>query len=386
MQQKIINIEATPVFVSGNVDVGGLPINGKLSGLIVEIETETGIVGHGFTAITDEEVVAAIVKTVVTPNVIGMDALHREAINERLYWLLSPRGQTGYASHAIAAIDIALWDIAGKAAGQPVWKLLGGARQELRHYTTFGFPSLNDEQLAHAARTLVAAGHTHLKMLVGFHAMSRRDQGRSLDDVIRQDARRVRAVREAVGDTAEIYIDANCGLDHYHALRLAQSIEECDIAFFEEPIMDNDPVKLADLRRQIRIPVAAGQSEGQLFRFRDMLMNNAVDVLQPNVCVCGGYSAGLKVAALARAFGAPIDNGGTFPYQNMHLHAGVANGGMVEFHVAVTDICHQLYLGLPEHNGDSVTLSNKPGLGFELNKETLAVLSQGPFSQGLGKA
>lgn len=386
MQHTISSIKATPVFVTGNVEVGGLPISGKLSGMIVEIETASGLHGHGFTAITDEEVAAAVINTVVGPNLTGMDALQREAINDRLYWLLTPRGQTGYASHAISAVDIALWDLAGKAAGLPVWKLLGGARQQLNHYSTFGFPSLDDEQLAHAARSLVAAGHTHLKMLVGYHALARRDQGRSLDQVIRQDARRVRAVRAAVGDDAEIYIDANCGLDHYHALRLAQSIEECDIGFFEEPIMDNDPMKLADLRRQIRIPLAAGQSEGQLFRFRDMLMNNAVDVMQPNVCVCGGYSAGLKVAGLARAFGVPIDNGGTFPYQNMHLHGGVSNGGMVEFHVAVTDICHQLYTGLPEHTGDSLTLSDKPGLGYELNQDALAEFARGPFSLGHGKA
>ncbi|PLR34659.1 mandelate racemase [Chimaeribacter californicus] len=386
MQQNIIRIEATPIFMSGNAEIGGVPVSGKLSGMIVEIETAAGITGHGFTAITDEEVTAAVIKTVVAPNLIGMDAIQREAIIERLYWLLTPRGQTGYASHAISAIDIALWDIAGKATGLPVWKLLGGAREEVMHYTTFGFPSLDDEQLAHAARTLVKQGHKRIKMLVGFHAMARRDQGRSLDSVIRQDARRVRAVREAVGDEAEIYIDANCGLDHYHALRLAQWLKECDIAFFEEPIVDNDPHKLADLRRQIAVPVAAGQSEGQLFRFRDMLMNNAVDVLQPNVCVCGGFSAGLRVASLARAFGVPIDNGGTFPYQNMHLHAGVANGGMVEFHVAVTDICHQLFIGLPEHSGESVIMSSKAGLGFELNKDALQEFARGPFSQGHGKA
>jgi L-alanine-DL-glutamate epimerase-like enolase superfamily enzyme len=386
MEHKINKIYATPVFVTGNVEVGGIPISGKLSGMVVEIETESGLHGHGFTAITDEEVVAAAVNTVVAPNLLGMDILKREAINNRLYWLLTPRGQTGYASHAISAIDIALWDLAGKAMGMPIWKLLGGARQQLNHYSTFGFPSLDDEQLAHAACTLVTAGHTHLKMLVGYHAMANRDQGRSLDQVIRQDARRVRAVRDAVGPDAEIYIDANCGLDHYHALRLAQSIEECNIGFFEEPIMDNDPVKLADLRRQIRIPLAAGQSEGQMFRFRDMLVNNSVDILQPNVCVCGGYSAGLKVAGMARAFGVPVDNGGTFPYQNMHLHGGVGNGGMVEFHVAVTDICHQLYTDLPDHSRGSLTLSDKPGLGYELNQAALAEFAHGPFSQGHGKA
>ncbi|MCC3747553.1 mandelate racemase/muconate lactonizing enzyme family protein [Rouxiella badensis] len=386
MLHKIIRIEATPVFVPGEVDVAGLTIAGKLSGVIVEIETAGGIIGHGFTAVTDEEVIAAIIRSVVTPNLLGMDAINREAISEKLYWLLTPRGQTGYASHAISAIDIAIWDIIGKSTTLPVWQLLGGARSEVSLYTTFGFGSLDQEQLAHAASGLVKAGHKRLKMLVGYHALERRDQGRSLDDVIHDDARRVRAVREAVGDEVEIYIDANCGLDHYHALRLAQNISDCNIAFFEEPIADNDPLKLADLRNRISIPVAAGQSEGQLFRFRDMLTRGAVDILQPNVCICGGYSAGLRAASLARSFGVPIDNGGTFPFQNMHLHAGVANGGMVEWHVVVIDICRKLFKGLPDWDNGKLTLPTAPGLGFELNKEALGEFSKGPFSLGHGKA
>ncbi len=386
MLHKIIRIEATPVFVPGEVDIAGLAIAGKLSGVIVEIETASGLTGHGFTAITDEEVIATIIKAVVAPNLMGMDAINREAISEKLYWLLTPRGQTGYASHAISAIDIAIWDIIGKAVNLPVWQLLGGARSEVSLYTTFGFASLDQEQLVHAARTLVNEGHKRIKMLVGYHAMARREEGRSLDDVIKDDARRVRAVREAVGDNIEIYIDANCGLDHYHALRLAQDLSDCNIAFFEEPIADNDPLKLADLRKNIEMPVAAGQSEGQLFRFRDMLMTGSIDILQPNVCVCGGYSAGLRAASLARSFGVPIDNGGTFPFQNMHLHAGVANGGMVEWHVVVIDICRKLFTGLPRWDNGKIIMPTSPGLGFELNKEALQEFSKGPFSQGHGKA
>ncbi len=386
MQQKIIRIDATPVFVPGEADVAGLTIAGKLSGVIVEIETASGLTGHGFTAITDEEVIATIIKAVVAPNLLGMDALNREAISEKLYWLLTPRGQTGYASHAISAIDIAIWDIIGKSVNLPVWQLLGGARSEVSLYTTFGFASLDQEQLAYAARTLVNEGHKRIKMLVGYHAMARREQGRSLDEVIKDDAKRVRAVREAVGDSIEIYIDANCGLDHYHALRLAQDLSDCNIAFFEEPIADNDPVKLADLRKSIAMPVAAGQSEGQLFRFRDMLLAGSIDILQPNVCVCGGFSAGLRAASLARSFGVQIDNGGTFPFQNMHLHAGVANGGMVEWHVVVVDICRKLFTGLPQWDNGKIIMPTSPGLGFELNKDALHEFSKGPFSQGHGKA
>src|SRR5260221_5090998 len=90
-----------------------------------------------------------------------------------LYWLLSPRGQTGYASHAIAAIDVALWDLKGKALGQPVWRLLGGARKKVPVYTTFGFGAYDRDELAAAARLLAGRGHKHLKIAVGDHRLQR---------------------------------------------------------------------------------------------------------------------------------------------------------------------------------------------------------------------
>lgn len=386
MQHTIEKMTATPVYARGDAEIAGVRLSGKLSGVIVEIETSQGVIGHGFTAITDEAVVAAAVDHVAAPNLVGMNVVERERILDKLYWLLCPRGQTGYAGHVISAIDIAVWDAIGKIAGMPVWKMLGGARPVVPLYTTFGFASLERAELTHAARALVGAGHRRIKMIVGYHALARRNEGRPLDQVVADDVARVRAVREAVGDAAEIYIDANCGLDHYHALRLAERVADCDIGFFEEPIADNDPVKLADLRKSGGIPVATGQSEGQLFRFRDFLVNESVDILQPNVCVCGGFSVATRAAALAQAFGVPIDNGGTFPFHNMHLHGGLANGGSVEWHVVAVEICRNLFTGLPADQNGTLALPDTPGLGFGINRDGVREFSSGPGSQGHGKA
>ena len=112
-----------------------------------------------------------------------------------------PRGQTGYAAHALAAIDVALWDIKGKALNQPVWRLLGGAHPRVPVYATFGFGFFDREQLAAAAKLWVAQGFKRLKMTVGNEALRHRDQ-RPVMEVIREDAARVRAVREAVGPTS----------------------------------------------------------------------------------------------------------------------------------------------------------------------------------------
>ncbi|MGO3740949.1 mandelate racemase/muconate lactonizing enzyme family protein [Kerstersia sp.] len=384
-RDSIARVQATPVYVDCSLDIGPVSKPARLSGLVLEIETADGLLGHGFTAITDEEIVAAALNEVVAPNLLGKDAMAREHIAEALYWLLSPRGQTGYASHAISAVDIALWDIAGKRLGQPVWRLLGGARPAVTTYTTFGFGVLDRDELAETARHLAGLGHRRLKMVVGQHALARRDEPRPLDAVIAEDERRIRAVREAVGAEVELYIDANCSLDAFHALRLAQRVADCDIGFFEEPLRGNDVQRLADFRRQAPMPVAAGQNEGQLFRYRDMLAAGALDILQPNVCIGGGYSAGVKAAALAQAHGIAIDNGGAFPFHNMHLHAGLANGGLVEWHLVSVSMCHQLFRNLPERNVDQLVLPVQPGLGYELDVDAVREIGKRPASRGKGK-
>ena len=271
-----------------------------------------GLIGHGFTAITEEDVIAQIVNGVAGPAIIGDDPLAHEAIWEKLYWKTMPRGQTGYAAHALAAIDLALWDIKGKALGQPVWRLLGGARARVPVYATFGFGFFDREQLAAAAKLWVAQGFTRLKMTVGNEALRQRDSAPCID-VIREDAARVRAVREAVGPDIELFIDANCNLDLYHATQLAEMIKPYGIAFFEEPLTQNDVHQMAELRRTTGMPLACGQNEGLLFRFRDLLLHRRSTILQPNVAISGGITQCLKIAGLAAAFNVPIDNGGAWP-------------------------------------------------------------------------
>jgi L-alanine-DL-glutamate epimerase-like enolase superfamily enzyme len=383
---KITRVTATPLDIPARVQMAGVDKTTSLSVCLVEIETDTGLVGHGFTAITEEEVITAVVREIAGPALIGEDPLATEHLWDKLYWLLSPRGQTGYASHAIAALDIALWDIKGKALGLPVWKLLGGARDTVPVYTTFGFAVFDREQLAEAARHWVAQGHKRLKMVVGHHALQRRDEPRPLAGVIAEDARRVRAVRDAVGPDVQLYIDANCSLDLLHAQTLARSIADCDVTFFEEPVTQNDVRQMAELRRSTGMRVAAGQNEGLAFRFRDMLLAGAVDVLQPNVVISGGYTQCTKIAGMAAAFNTPIANGGAWPHHNMHLHGGLANGGLVEYHYVAVLVCEQIFEGLAKPVDGALRLPDTPGLGFTPRADAIAELAKRPTSHGKGKA
>jgi L-rhamnonate dehydratase len=383
---KITRVNATPLNLPVTVNAAGKAKTTSLSVCLVDVETDTGIVGTGMTAITEEEVIGSIVNDIACHNLVGMDPLRHEQVWEKLYWLLTPRGQSGYASHAIAAIDLALWDIKGKALGQPCWKLLGGARAEVPVYATFGFAFFERDELAQAAKSWVARGFTRLKMTVGHHGLQRRDEPRPLDQVIAEDVQRIRAVREAVGPDVQIYIDANCSLDYYHALSLAQRIEQYGISFFEEPVSQNDIPNLVKLRGKTTIPLAAGQNEGLASRFRDLLVAQAVDVVQPNACITGGFTQCNRIAGMAQAFNTRFANGGAWPHHNMHLHAGLANGSLVEYHSVAVDCCRQVFDGLPEPVNGMLALPDTPGLGFEPNRERLAELAKRPGSRGIGKA
>lgn len=383
---KIVRVHATPLNLPVQAGLPGRTKSTSLSLCLVDVETDTGLVGTGMTAITEEEVVASIVNEIAAPALIGLDPMRHEALWDRLYWLLTPRGQSGYASHAMAALDLALWDIKGQALGQPCWRLLGGARPEVPVYATFGFAFLEREELAEAAVAWKARGFQRLKMTVGHHALQRRDEPRSMTDVVAEDVMRIRAVRDAVGPDVQIFIDANCSLDYLHALHLAQRVEDCGIAFFEEPVSQNDIPTLAKLRNKISIPLAAGQNEGLSSRFRDMLVAQAVDVVQPNVCITGGYTQCQRIAGMAQAFNVQLANGGAWPHHNMHLHAGLANGTLVEYHSVAVDCCQLVFDDLPVPQAGVLKLPDTPGLGFRPNRERIAELSKRPLSHGAGKA
>lgn len=383
---KIASVRATPLNLPITMGSGARAKETSLSVCLVDIELDDGRIGTGMTAITEEEVIASIVNEVACHALVGLDPMRHEQIWDRLYWLLTPRGQAGYASHAISAIDQALWDLKGQILGQPVWRLLGGARTQVPVYATFGFAFFEREELAAAAQDWVARGFKRLKMTVGHHGLARRDEPRALIDVVTEDVRRIEAVRAAVGPDVQIFIDANCSLDYFHAAWLAQRVEHLDIAFFEEPVSHNDIPNMVKLRAKTRIPLAAGQNEGQASRFRDMMVAQAVDVVQPNACITGGFTQCQRIAGMAAAFNTQYANGGAWPHHNMHLHAGLSNGWLVEYHSVAVEVCKQIFDGLPEPERGTLVLPDAPGLGFRPNRERVAELAKRPGSRGVGKA
>ncbi len=356
---KITAIKASSHSVPAAVPLLDEPIMREI--VFVRIETDAGVIGYGLTGPIQRFAVRELINKEAAPLLLGKDPLMTERHWYDLFYRLNPRAQTGAWSSAISALDIALWDIKGKHLRQPVWRLLGGYSATVPAYVTFGLLEYSGEQLVEAAKQFIAQGNDKLKMVVAINGAQ--------DPA--EDAARVRAVREAVGEKVELMVDANYLFSYPHALELAKRIEPYGIKWFEEPLYGNDARLLANLRRQTKIPISAGQNEGHKWRHRELLEHEAVDILQPNVVYVGGYTEGVKVAAMAQARNIPIANGGGWPHHNMHLIAAVANGWRVEFHVPMWVTGEMVYKNPPKPSRGTVTLTEQPGLGLEPNEDIL---------------
>lgn len=337
--------------------------------LVVEIDTDTGISGHALAAYPMHSAMSAVLNGDIARVLAGVDPTRHELIRSMLMTSVTNRTLGGVWAAAASLVDIALWDITGKALGQPIWKLLGGAREAVDTYVTFGLPRYTIDQLVDAAQTLVDSGHHRLKMVVGASSDPQRELfGTPTRADIRQDARRVAAVRKAVGPDVELMIDANKNPTLPQAVDLARSVEEFDIAWFEDPVAMCDVELLAELRQRTSIPVAAGSlGTGDPRVFREVLVAKAADIVQPNVRDIGGYTGGRKAAALAEAFNVPMAMGGNWPHLNMHLYGGCIQGTLVEFHLQGWSVAAQLYTNAPEPKDGVLELPQAPGLGLELD-------------------
>lgn len=333
----------------------------KTQFVFVEVRTEEGVTGYGLTGNLQSFGVRELINRQLAPFLKGKNALETEARWQETFLTFNPRYQTGAWSSAMSAVDIALWDIKGKHYNEPVWRLLGGAKKKVPAYITFGLLEFDREQLVGMVRRFLAEGQNKFKMVVAI--------GNGENPL--EDAARVKAVREAIGDKTDLMIDGNYLFSINRALELAKRVEPYHITWFEEPVYGNDARLLAQLRERCSVPISAGQNEGSRFRHLHLLQHGAIDILQPNVCYVGGYTEALKVAGMAQAFNILVANGGGWPHHNMHFQAAVSNGWRVEFHYLMWKVGEIIYKNTPEPENGFVTLTEEPGLGLEPKREAL---------------
>lgn len=269
---------------------------------LVRIETDSGLVGWGEGGqYGPPEPVAACVDHVLAPKLLGRDPTEPVRIWEELYAYSRDFGQKGTYIEAMSALDIALWDIAGRSAGVPVWRLLGGRfRDRVVAYATGCYYPERFDDLPAILRALEAeaigyreAGFGFLKVKIGL-----------LDP--RADHQRLRVIREAIGPEAGIMVDANHAYSAAAAIRMGRLMESLDISFFEEPIVPEDRDGYRRVRAGNPIPIAGGECEFTRYGFRDLIGGGCVDVAQPDLAVCGGITAFSQILALANAHGVNI--------------------------------------------------------------------------------
>ena len=339
---------------------------------LLKVKTDDGIVGISQFGGFMHSATAAFILHDLAPFLKSQDPLENERLMHQMLWKFNTRAHAGVWNFAVSAIDVALWDIKGKFYKAPVWRLLGGAQKSIPAYITFGLRAYSRDELAEAAKYWAAKGETRLKIQVGRSNIRGAidpsgASGEHREDNPAEDEARVKAVREAVGDQAELMADANCLMKLDAAVRWCKRFEPYNLTWFEEPIVHNDAHLLAQLRKQTSIPIAAGQWEN-FFKLADLVKQDAVDFLNIHVLSVGGFTMGMKAAGLAHAFNLPVGNGDHF---DIHLHAAVPNGWRAEIHVNNWLTSNIVYKDLPGPANGWITLTEKPGLGLDLNEDVV---------------
>jgi L-alanine-DL-glutamate epimerase-like enolase superfamily enzyme len=324
--------------------------------LFAEIRTEGGLEGVGFSYSKRAGGPAQFAHArEVAPDLIGEDPSDIGRLWTKLVWAGASVGRSGAATQALAAIDVALWDLKAKRAGLPLAKLLGAHRDSVRCYNTSGgFLHESIEQITDNATRTLESGVGGIKIKVG-----QPDRA--------EDLRRVAAVREHVGDAVPLMVDANQQWDRPTAMRVGRALEEFDLVWIEEPLDAYDAEGHAELARSLDTAVATGEMLTSVAEHYELIRHGSVDVLQPDAPRIGGITQFLKLAALAEHRNLQIA-----PHFAMEIHVHLAAAYPLEPWVEHFDWLHPLFDERLEISGGRMHLSDRPGLGITLSEQTRA--------------
>ena len=353
------------------------------SSLLVRIRTDEGIEGWGEGGQTGPpELTRMVVEHSLAPLLMGADPFATSALWERMYDVTRDYGQKGVVVGAISGVDIALWDLKGRALGVPVFSLLGGPfRTGVVPYATGMYYKQGRDMadqvriLQDEARGYVAQGFTAMKMKIGFFDP-------------RQDIALVGAIREAIGPGVRLAVDANHAYNAYTAVEVGRGIARHDISWFEEPCLPEDIQGYLEVKARIPIPISGGEVEYTSFGARELIVKRAVDIIQPDTCGCGGITECMRTAALARAFGVQY-----FPHvwgsvvglaASLHILAALPpcpptgnpspyyQEPLLEFDRNPNPLREELSTVPIGLEGDRVPVPQGPGLGISIDEKVLA--------------
>src|SRR3954453_2882067 len=353
MQDTVITDVTTTVL--RHPDLAGIqdatirhPESGRGS-LFVHIKTASGQEGLAPGLALSREIIHRVLK----PGLVGQYPLCIEKLWEDMFWRVRGFGRKGVAFCAISSVDIALWDLKAKAFGVPLYRLLGRETGTVPIYGSGGWTSFNEKELVAEQTGYVERGIPRVKMKVA------KDFGKSEAE----DLKRLAAVRKAVGDDVEIFVDANNGYYAKQAIAMSRRFEDFNVRWFEEPVLADDIQGLAEISRATTIPVATGEHEYIKYGFKELIAQGGADILQPDVGRVGGVTEWMKVAHLAHAFNLPV---APHAVQVVHLHLACAtpNLRVVEY-LGVSEETDKIWFtDFPEpKDGMWTPYPDRPGLG-----------------------
>ena len=339
----------------------------KRDAVIVKITTDQGIVGwgeahHG----RCPGAVAHLINTTLKLLVTGMDAHDVTGVWKKMYdRQLASHGMGAGACLAISGIDMALWDIRGKALGVPLYRLLGGTARPVPAYA--GGVSLGYQEpraLVEEARPHIDAGYKAVKLRIG--------------DTVKRDIARIAAVREAFGENLDILTDANTAYSVADARAVMPALDEYRVGWLEEPFPAHDYLSYREAARFGRTPLAAGENHYTRFEFNRVIEDGAITILQPDLSKSGGITECLRIAALASSWKLPIHPHTSMTGLNMaacvHFLAAIENGGYFEADISKNNLFRDELVATPFRiNGEgNVMPLEGPGLGVEVDEKFLA--------------
>jgi galactonate dehydratase len=350
--------------------------------VFVKVETDAGLhgIGEAYSAGPDEATVAVI--NDFKRWLVGQDPRNIEHLWAMMYnFTRFPGGLV--VNSALSGIEHALWDISGKAAGVPVYMLLGGrCRDKIRVYQSAG--GNEPQQVAENAKRLVEKyGYTAVKMSPHMSKGNADPYNR----VTRMAGERVKAVRNALGPDVDIGVDIHAKFfEVSRAARLAREIEPYDPMWLEEPIRPENADAMAKLADRVNIPLASGECNYTKYEFQKILAVECLDIIQPDICVCGGILEMKKIAAMAEAnyvMVAPHNPmGPVATVVNVHFAASTPNFKILEYHPDDTSPRKDLLKEPLMVKNGYLELPTKPGLGIELNEEAFKNYPPKPWHRG----
>ena len=345
----------------------------------VKIRTDANIHGYGESSLQYKDRALKAELEDMGRFLIGKDPFAIEGIWNTLHRCVTWTGGPVTMS-AISGIELALWDIKGKALGVPVYELLGGKmRDRVRAYANAWFIGAQaPEEYAQMALDAAEADYTALK----FYPFSRSGQVVTPEDE-EYGVACVKAVREAIGPKLRIAIDVRARLNMWSAIRMAQAVEPFSIAWFEEPVLYDNVDAMAEIARAINIPVATGEQLYTRWEFRTLLDKNAARIIQPDICHAGGIMELKKIAAMAETYYVTVaphnSNGPISTLASLHLDACVPNCFMQEIFVPFLPLYNQMLTKPIEIEDGHLIVPSGPGWGADINEEVVLAHPPQPY-------